>query len=116
MKPGDGAILIDAQLFASETAARDGGVIWGGTTEDLNCTLLSWPRGGGVASHINTEVDVVMLVVEGSGEVIVDGEVFTLAAPQALLIFKGCERAIQSTSERFTYLSAHKKRRGLMPV
>jgi len=111
-----GAILIDAQLFASETAARDGGVLWGWASEDLNCTLLSWPRGGGVASHISSEVDVVMLVLEGSGEVIDDGEVFTLAAPRALLIPKGRERAIKSTSERFTYLSVHKKRRGLMPV
>ncbi|MDF2441697.1 MAG: hypothetical protein JWN98_2681 [Abditibacteriota bacterium] len=115
MEASSRAIVIDAQAFGDENATSIGGVLWGGASEDLNCTLLSWSRGGGVALHRNTEVDVVMVVIEGSGEVVVDGEHFKLEAPQALLVPKGCERAIQSTSERFTYLSVHKKRRGLMP-
>ena len=33
----------------------------------------------------------------------------------ALLIPKGCERAVESTSARLSYLSVHRRRRGLMP-
>lgn len=105
------ATLVDTPALVGERGVR-----WGGAMEDLNVTLLSWPRGEGVAPHVNSEVDVIVIAVEGAGEVVVDGETFALAAGQALLIPKGRERAIHSTSERFSYLSAHRRRPGLMPT
>jgi len=105
------ATLVDAPSLVGERGVR-----WGGAMEDLNATLLSWPQGEGVAPHVNSEVDVALTVIEGAGEVVVDGETFALAAGQALLIPKGCERAIRSTSERFSYLSVHRRRPGLMPT
>jgi mannose-6-phosphate isomerase-like protein (cupin superfamily) len=74
-------------------------VCWGGASDDLNVTLVSWPEGSaGVAPHVNHEVDVLLVAVEGAGEVIVDGQAFLVAAGQAVLIPKGRERTIQSTS------------------
>ena len=54
--------------------------------------------------------------VEGTGVVTVNGEAHEVRPGVLLLIPKGCERAIESTSERFSYLSAHRRRRGLMPT
>ena len=104
-------ILIDLQ-----TAHAHSGPQLGHESEDLNVTLLSWKAGQGVATHINDEVDVVLIVVDGEGEVSVDGQAFALIVGQALLIPKGCERAIRCAGERFSYLSVHRRRRGLMPT
>lgn len=105
-----------ATLIDLQTAQPFSGPQLGHESEDLNLTLLSWKAGEGVAPHVNTEVDVVLIAVDGEGEVTVGAEVFALRAGQALLIPKGCERAIRCAGERFSYLSVHKRRRGLMPT
>lgn len=86
---------------------------WGGASDDLNVTLVAWPNGGGVSPHVNAEVDVVLVAVEGAGEAVVDGQTFPLTAGQVLLIPKNRERAIRATSERFGYLSIHRRRLGV---
>lgn len=105
-----------ATLIDLHSAQPHSGPQLGHESEDLNLTLLSWKAGEGVAPHVNEEVDVVLIVVDGEGEVSVGVEAFTLRAGAALLIPKGCERAIRCTSERFSYLSVHRRRRGLMPT
>lgn len=97
-------------------ASTRSGPQWGHESEDLDITLLSWENGRRIEPHVNNEVDGVLLGVEGSGIVTVNGEKYELRSGVALLIPKGCERAIQSTSERFSYLSVHRRRRGLMPT
>jgi len=91
------------------------GVQWAHECEDLDMTLLSWAPGKRIEAHINTEVDVVLIGIEGQGEVRVNGETHEMRGGVALLIPKGAERAIQATTERFSYLSLHKRRRRLMP-
>lgn len=89
---------------------------WGYESDDLNLTLLVWTAGERVAPHVNEEVDVVLIVVAGEGDVHVNGAVHALRPGQALLIPKGVARAIHPTSKRFSYLSVHRRRRGLMPT
>ena len=88
----------------------------GHESEDLNLTVLSWKAGEGVAPHVNEEVDVVLIVVDGEGEISVGEQVLALRVGQALLIPKGSQRAIRCVGERFSYLSVHRRRRGLMPT
>ena len=106
-------ILID---LAALGAGTGGGPRWGHESEDLDLTLLAWTAGQGVATHRNTEVDVVLIVVAGAGEVTVNAEQYHLTPGQALLIPKGAERAIQCAGDHFSYLSLHRRRRGLWPT
>ena len=47
--------------------APDGnGPLWGTETDDLNATLLAWPAKGGTGEHVNSERDVILVVVSGS--------------------------------------------------
>lgn len=108
------AVLID--LVGLYRAAEGSGPQWGHESEDLDLTLLNWTAGQQVAAHVNNEVDVVMIVVAGMGEVVVNGHAHQLTPGQALLIPKGAERAIRCTGERFGYLSVHRRRRGLWPT
>ncbi|HEX8235050.1 MAG TPA: hypothetical protein VF600_03765 [Abditibacteriaceae bacterium] len=107
------ATFLDAPALLE---TENNGVLWGGQSDDLNVTLLSWPHGEGVAQHVNTEVDVLLVVLHGTGRVVVNGAAFELQMGQSLLVRKGSERLIESTSERFSYLSVHRRRGGLMPT
>ena len=49
------------------------GPLWGMQSDELNATLLEWPPGGGVAEHVNDELEVIMLVLAGSARVSLDG-------------------------------------------
>ena len=89
---------------------------WSHESDDLDLTLLSWEQGRRIEAHHNREVDVVWIGIEGSGEVTIDGTVHHLRPGVALLIPKGCERALHSTAPRLSYLSVHRRRRGLMPI
>lgn len=112
-KSSSTAILVD--LVGLCDAAEGNGPQWGHESEDLDLTLLSWTAGQQVAAHVNNEVDVVMIVVAGAGEVLINGQAHQLMPGQALLVPKGAERAIRCTAERFSYLSLHRRRRGLWP-
>ena len=108
------AIRID--LVALGEASEGNGPQWSYESADLDLTFLSWQSGREIAAHVNGEVDVVLFVVVGTGEVTVNGETHALTAGQALLIPKGSERAIRCTGERFSYLSIHRRRAGLWPT
>ncbi len=90
---------------------------WARECEDLDITLLVWGPGKQIAPHINDEVDVVLIGIEGQGEVTVNAQVYMMRPGAALLIPKGAERAIQAAvdCEKFCYVSLHKRRRKLIP-
>jgi quercetin dioxygenase-like cupin family protein len=86
------------------------GPLWGAETEDLNATLLAWPGGGGTSEHVNSERDVLVVVLSGSAIVTVDGEALPLDAGKAVVIEKGRERKIAAGPEGVRYLSVHVRR------
>jgi uncharacterized protein (DUF2249 family)/quercetin dioxygenase-like cupin family protein len=89
---------------------------WSHESHDLDVTLLSWESGRAIAPHVNNEVDVIWLGIDGEGIVTIDGVARTLQPGVLLLIPKGCERSAQASSPRFSYLSLHQRRRGLLPT
>jgi uncharacterized protein (DUF2249 family)/mannose-6-phosphate isomerase-like protein (cupin superfamily) len=108
--------LLERSGAAARTASPHSGPQWAHECEDLDLTLLSWEKGKRIESHVNNEVDGVLIGIEGTGVVTVNGEAHEMRANVMLLIPKGCEHSIESTSERFSYLSMHRRRRGLMPT
>jgi quercetin dioxygenase-like cupin family protein len=92
------------------------GPIWTHTSEDLNVNLLRFHDGAGVPAHINDQLDVLVVVIEGEGIVEVDGEQQRLATGQACLIPKGATRSLRSDGGAFSYLSCHRRRGGLWPA
>ncbi|HWA83695.1 MAG TPA: cupin domain-containing protein [Fimbriimonadaceae bacterium] len=84
-------------------------------TEDINLTIVAWPEHFSVPPHVNTEVDVVTIVLSGIGKATVDGKEIDLRLGSVLVVPKGSERSIKSLSVDFRYVSVHKRRRRLMP-
>lgn len=105
---------VRADMAALVRDAAHSGVQWSHESEDLDLTLLSWSGAQkGIDPHRNDEVDVVWIGVEGEGVVRVDGVAHDVRPGVALLIPKGSERSVERSSERFGYLSLHRRRRGL---
>ncbi len=92
------------------------GALWGTETEDLDATVVRWEESKGVETHTNNEVDVIMVVVSGSGQAVVDGEAQALEPGAVIVIPKGVGRSITATQGALTYLNVHKRRRRLMPM
>lgn len=101
-----------AQVLAS---VQGPGPVWTMATEDLNANLLSFQDGQGVASHVNNEVDVLVIAVAGEGTIEVDGVSATMSAGQVCVIPKGALRSIHSGPAGFGYLTVHRRRQLLWP-
>ena len=91
------------------------GPLWGMQSEELNATLLDWPPGGGVAEHVNDELEVIMLVLAGSAAVNLDGVEHHVAAGGLLLLPRGCARSVSAGRDGVRYLSVHRRRGPLLP-
>lgn len=89
------------------------GPLWGAGSADLNATLLAWPAGHRMVEHTNTELDVLIVVLDGSGVATVDQRDHALSAGHALLIEKGSSRSIRAGAGGIRYLSVHRRREPL---
>jgi quercetin dioxygenase-like cupin family protein len=92
------------------------GPVWTVTSEDLNANLISFEAGQGVAAHVNTEVDVLVVIIAGDGVIEIEGTSEVVRAGQVCLIPKGATRSLRSGPDTFAYLSIHRRRLGLWPV
>ena len=102
-------------IAASLREANNDGPNWSVNSKQLNLNLLRLPTGDGVAAHANTELDVVLVIFEGSGELTVDGQAYPLRPGQVVVIPRGATRALRSTAGPLVYLTCHRRRAGLMP-
>lgn len=89
---------------------------WSHQSEDLSLNLISCTAGQGIDHHVNPEVDVLVIGVDGSGTVEIDGHQLVLRPGQAIIIPKGTERALHCGDEHFAYLTCHRRRQGLRPT
>jgi quercetin dioxygenase-like cupin family protein len=87
--------------------------VWGAASDDLNATMLVWPAGDGPPEHVNAERDVLYVVVDGGGELKVDGDTQELRAGDALIVDKGRSRALVAGADGIRYVTAHLRRGGL---
>ena len=107
-----------ADLAALAQGGGAPGVLWAHAGADLNANLVLLTSGGtapGVPAHVNDEVDVLLVGIAGTGTIEIDGRPHVLGAGQALVIPRGTRRAIGATTERFAYLTCHRRRAGLWP-
>jgi len=100
----------DAGAAVDTMSPQGTGPLWGAETDDLNATLLAWPPGSGPSEHVNSERDLLLVVLSGSATVKVEGEARAIAAGQAIVIEKGSARRITAGPEGVRYLSVHARR------
>jgi quercetin dioxygenase-like cupin family protein len=108
-----GRVVTVTDLGALPTWGGDG-VVWslphGG---DLDANLVRLGPDAAIGEHRNDEVDVLVYVQSGTGELVGDGRVQRLSGQVAALIPRGSRRSIRAGTRGLTYLSIHRRRDGL---
>ncbi|MGH9065130.1 MAG: cupin domain-containing protein [Acidimicrobiales bacterium] len=90
------------------------GVLWTlGRSSDLNVNLARLEPGAEVGEHVNTEVEVVLVALEGSGWVVVDDAAHPVEPASLAFVPRGARRAIRAGATPLVYLSIHRHREGL---
>jgi quercetin dioxygenase-like cupin family protein len=86
------------------------GAQWRLDGEDLQANLIRLDRGDRIEPHRNDEVDVLVVVVGGRGELTLDGQVHQLAPMVLAHLPKGAVRAMEAVDGPLAYLSVHRRR------
>jgi quercetin dioxygenase-like cupin family protein len=102
-------------LFDLDLDLPSHGPVFSLESEDLDCNFLRFDGGEGVPLHINAQVDVAGLVLEGEGFLQVDGQQHLLGEGDFFYIPKGSARKLRSSGGPFAYLSFHARRPCLTP-
>ncbi len=79
-------------------------------SDDLNVTPLTWKAGSGPPEHVNDERDVLLVVLDGSASLCIDGEERELARGEAAIVANGQRRKITAGPDGVRYLSIHRRR------
>ena len=106
-------IVHDLSHLASTANGRK--PAWSYQGEEMNLNLISCTAGQSIGRHVTTEVEVVLIGVDGDGSVEVNGHWHMLGSGQLVVIAKGVQRAIRCNGQHFSYLTCHRSRPGLMP-
>ncbi len=97
-------------LASLAVAGNHPGALWRLDGEDLQANLVRLDQGDRIEPHRNDEVDVLVVVVLGRGELTLDGQVHQLAPMVIAYLPKGTVRAIQAVDGPLAYLSIHRRR------
>jgi len=104
-------VRLDERLRADPSGS---GVHWALEGDhDLNVNLVHLDSGSGIDTHDNRDVDVVMIVLEGSGRLCLDSTDHALAPHVLAVIPKGTERSISAGPDGLSYLTVHRRRAAL---
>ena len=86
------------------------GALWRLDGEDLQANLVRLGVGDRIQPHRNDEVDVLVVVVSGRGELTLGGQVHPLAPMTLVHVPKGTVRAVVALDGPLAYLSVHRRR------
>ncbi len=102
------------QMEAVDLSSIEGrGPAWGTASQELNATLLIWDAGDGQPAHVNDERDVVLVVLDGSGTMSIDGDTLHATTGTLVVIPRGSNRSIVAGGEGMRCLTVHRRRGGL---
>ena len=92
------------------TGGHGSGPLWGTASEDLNATLLAWDAQQATPEQVNDERDVLLVGIDGTAEVFLDGAPHPFGAGRAILIEKGVAFRVSAGPNGARYLSVHLRR------
>ena len=107
---GPGQITTVALDLVAGGRLEGNGVHWTPEeSEDLNINLVHLDAYAEIAPHTNTAVDVVIVVLQGTGRLAVDGMLEALDVHTLVHVARGAERSIHADHSGVTYLTVHRR-------
>ena len=94
-----------------DVAVRGSGAVWslphGG---DLDANLVRLDPDATIGAHVNDEVDVLVFVQSGTGQLLLGDDRVDLGSDHLVLVPKGVRRSVTAGPAGITYLSVHRRR------
>ncbi len=94
---------------------RHDGAIWSVNSEQMNVNLMRLRTGATIPEHVNADLDVLLAVYEGEGELMVEGTTVALEPGIVVVVPRLARRALRCLRGPLVFLTAHRQRGGLMP-
>jgi quercetin dioxygenase-like cupin family protein len=94
------------------TVAGAGGVVLSFSPGGFHANLVVLSAGEAIAPHRNDEVDVLVVVLAGSGRLTIDGGDLDLSPSAAVVVPRGTTRGV-TAGDGLRYLTVHAERRPL---
>jgi quercetin dioxygenase-like cupin family protein len=77
---------------------------------DLDANLIRLEAGEEIGRHVNSAVDVFIVVWDGGGEITIDDRTLSLQPGVAVLVHRGALRSIKAGRDGIRYLTVHRRR------
>jgi quercetin dioxygenase-like cupin family protein len=87
-----------------------GGVVWSVSPGGFHTNLVVLAAGGAIPAHRNDALDVLVVVLDGTGTATVDDATVDLHPATAVLVRRGSTRAIAAGNGGLRYLAVHAER------
>ncbi|WP_377269836.1 cupin domain-containing protein [Peterkaempfera sp. SMS 1(5)a] len=114
--PADRArVLCDVAARAADAPGDAGGALWrlAEPGRQLDANLVRLPPGHRVGAHREPELDVLLLVVEGSGALDDGVEIQQLTGGTLVWLPQGSARELAAGPDGLAYLTVHRRRPGM---
>ncbi|RCH65733.1 hypothetical protein DT019_26885 [Streptomyces sp. SDr-06] len=108
-------VVADLGRELAAASPHTDGALWqlAESGRDLDANLLRLPPGRTVAEHTDPLLDVLLVVLEGGGELRTDAATQELRPIRVLWLPKGSRRSLAAGVDGMGYLSVHVRRPGL---
>lgn len=109
-------LLCDAQSLADDLGSLSAGAVWKLDESDrqLDANLVHLPAGRRVDAHAETALDVLLVVVSGSGVLETgNGEELALTEGRVIWLPHGSQRSLNAGADGLLYLTVHRRRPGM---
>ncbi|HEX5565888.1 MAG TPA: hypothetical protein VFY14_02925 [Streptomyces sp.] len=110
------ADLADLADCAARAAPERGGALWRLAERDrqLDANMVRLPPGAVVGEHVENDLDVLLVVVGGGGEIVDGAGRRQTLAPQAVVwLPRSSRRGLRAGPEGLVYLTVHRRRPGM---
>jgi quercetin dioxygenase-like cupin family protein len=112
--PPEPVVLCDTQALAGALPAP-AGALWklAESGRRLDANLIHLPPRRRVDTHTEPGLDVLLLIVAGSGTVDSPHGPYTLRTGALLWLPRGCRRSLEADADGLSYLTVHQRRPGM---
>jgi quercetin dioxygenase-like cupin family protein len=111
----DPHLLADLSWCLAQAPADQAGALWrlAESPRQLDANLVRLAPLAQVAPHAEGDLDVLLLVVEGSGSLHTDHDVVALAEQSLIWLPRGSRRSLVAGPSGLAYLTVHQRRPGM---